>query len=217
VFSFDRYYLVQSLLAGDRDSRLVLADLLEEQGAIAVADFARRTRVSREGDLDLALRVVEPREALLLACDYLDHACGLSGGRPKYGWLLAQISGFRQRLHGGVDGAYCRAVRLRLSGFRIQPRWDRIVDHLDEAVHVLGRAVGAMFPDDERPDEVSIAVSAVARSLRQFRGRGNLDKQPKRQRQELEWQIKRTRQAIEERLEGRSGAVAPGIPVPARL
>jgi hypothetical protein len=214
VFSFDRYLLIQSLLAGDRDSRLVLADLLEEQGADSLACFARRTKDSREGDLDLALRVVAPRGAILLACDFLDHACGLNGGRQKYSSLLGQISAIRLRMHLGFDAKFCQATRMELA--TMQHRW-RNTDDLDEAVHLLGRAMGAVSRKDEPNEELSVAVSAIARSLRQLRGRVSAVKQVKRQRHELEWQIKCTRQAVEKWLQEHCGELASGIAAPARL
>jgi hypothetical protein len=194
----DRYILALALLGGDRAARSVLADLLDEEGEPDLALFARRARHSREGDLDLTLRLLPEREAVLLGCDYLDHLLGLDGGYYRHQWLLAQMSEVRRLVSRGGPGDHLSAAVLKLWYF-VSDRQHGPV--LDEAVHAMGQSLQALHARAAgEPHECSagIAVASAARHLRKSSKAWGPPRETKRQRRELEWQIKRAQQVLQE-------------------
>lgn len=68
--STDRLLLALDLLQGDRDARLILADVLDDEGDRALADWARFGSMKRHRTLDFVLAVLPHRLTLRLACDY---------------------------------------------------------------------------------------------------------------------------------------------------
>jgi hypothetical protein len=67
----DRYALALAVLDGDRESRKILADLLEEQGDRRLAHWARKGAGTRQRRLEFTLMLLPCREAILLAADCL--------------------------------------------------------------------------------------------------------------------------------------------------
>jgi hypothetical protein len=73
VDAADLYSLVSAVLNRDDETRKVLADLLEESGQRGLAKWARKGKGPKRKRLDFVLAIVPYTNAVLLACDFVDH------------------------------------------------------------------------------------------------------------------------------------------------
>ena len=70
----DRYILTTAMLDGEPDAQIILADLLEEQGDLGLAQWARARKRHVVPRLELAIGLLPFRTALSAACDFAEHA-----------------------------------------------------------------------------------------------------------------------------------------------
>lgn len=191
------------MMGGDHTARLVLADLLSDQGDQELADFALRTRTTREGDLDLAIRVLPCPEVVELGCTFVEHIMTGKGTTHRHAWLLAKLALVRRLLRREASADQFAAAHRGLADYQSQGTPWRDERHLDGAARALAVAVQNAFKlarqlsreTAESADAAGLAVASVARSLRRhlrdWRRVGEV-------RKELESQIKGTRRLLEE-------------------
>lgn len=67
----NRYVLLRNVLAGDRESRRVLADLLEEQGERGLAQWAREGRNHKRRQLEFAIIALPVITAIGLGVEFI--------------------------------------------------------------------------------------------------------------------------------------------------
>jgi hypothetical protein len=143
----DRYALALALLEGDRDSRQVLADLLEEQADRGLAQWARGGSNSTLRRLEFAMMLLPCRAALGLAIGFMEHAFTVKSDAALFRPLAARI---KQWCGGQFSGdelvAHCVALISSMPqdwGFR--PKGGRRTGvrntHLKSAIQSLGEAV----------------------------------------------------------------------------
>ena len=99
----DRYILTIAMLDGEPDAQHILADLLEEQGDVGVAQWARARKRHVVPRLELAIGLLPHRAALSLACDFAEHVIQ---PRDTHWWAASIREGFqplRQWVLGSAD------------------------------------------------------------------------------------------------------------------
>lgn len=182
--TLDRHLLTLAMPRGDRTARAVLADLLDEQGDFAPANFARRARWYADGDLDLALHMLESRQAVAVGSEFV--------GRHATDGLAVLTTRLRHACLNG-DAAELKRLHYRLlhqgEGRFLWPT-ERLFrdacESLATAASCLARILKADVNDDsesqaELRQECARSVSVSARQLRESRGGGR--------RRELAWQL----------------------------
>jgi len=178
---FNCCVLAHALLDGDWDARWVLADLLSESGDDELADFARiGRRINREGDLDLAVRILPCPEAIALGSAMLDRGMTGKGTIRRHAWLLARLARIRRLVRKNAKPEHLAAEGRALADYQVVTSAGRDDHYLQEAARSLGLALEHV----ETQSAVGLAVTSLARSVRSHRRSGYLE--------ELEWQVQRT-------------------------
>lgn len=70
----NRLVFALNVLEGEEDAHLILADMLEEAGEHALAEFARAQKGSRHKRLDFVLAILPHRVTLGIVCQFLVHS-----------------------------------------------------------------------------------------------------------------------------------------------
>lgn len=182
--TLDRHLLTLAMLRGDRTARLVLGDLLEEQGDLVLANFARRARMCGDADLDLALRMLDSRQVVAIGSEFV--------GRYATDGLAVLVARLRHASLNGDSAGELNRLHHRL----LQHRDGRFLwpterlfrdacESLATAASCLARLVKMGWDDEpgsqgDLRQECVMSVSVAARQLRESRGGG---------RRELAWQI----------------------------
>jgi hypothetical protein len=189
----------------------VLADWLDEHGEYQAADFTRRTRMSREGDLDVAIRQVPCPEVALLGCEFVEHAA--LQVEPK---LVSHLAAVRRFFEGDPSRQRWELARRELDACFPPPMvWHNFygwVDNrvgpgkLEDAVRGLIAALGAVEPG--RETDIAGAQVAVTSCARSVRSSGRFESRSSRDEKELQWQIKQTRRLLSE-LAARAECTSP--------
>jgi hypothetical protein len=165
---FHRYVLAHELLAGDWDARLVLADLLTESGEDELAEFARiGRRINRQGDLELAIRLLPARPAIALGCALLDRGLTGKGTVRRHAWLIARLAQVRRLLRKNAAAEQLVAKGQALADYQVVAHPWRDDGFLNEAAHALAAALDQV----ETPSAAALAIAALSRAMRRRIGR----------------------------------------------
>lgn len=187
---FNRCVLAHALLDGDWDARWILADLLCEEGDEELAAFARNARrMTSDGDLDLAIRLLPFGEAISMGCAMLDRGMTGRGMVRRHAWLLARLSRIRRLVRSAAPVEQLAVEGQSLVNYQVAATPGRS----DHALEDAARSLGAALEQADAASAAGIAVAALARSMRTHR-RGHYH-------EELQWQIDRTQQVLEKLIE----------------
>jgi uncharacterized protein (TIGR02996 family) len=193
--TLDRHLLTLAMLRGDRAARLVLADLLDEQGDMGLANFARRARMSGDADLDLALHMLDSRQVVAIGCEFV--------GRHATDGLAVLIDQIRHACHSGESAGKLNRLHHRLLRHSSDGRFLWPAERLfRDACQSLAIAAGCLTglvksgsSDDEEdslPELRQECVTSVAVSARQMReSRGGA------RRRELAWQLQAVSRSLQ--------------------
>jgi hypothetical protein len=183
MIHFHRCVLVHALLDGDWDARWVLADLLSEAGDDELAAFARTgRRINRAGDLDLAIRLLPVREAIMLGCAMLDRGMTGKGTIRRQAWLISRLAQIRRLVRKNAAPEQLAAKGRALADYQVAIHFGRDDHCLQEAA----RALGVGLEQCETPSAVGLAIASLAHAVRRRA----------RHLEELEWQVQRTQQML---------------------
>jgi hypothetical protein len=182
---FHRFALAYDLLEGDWDARFVLIDLLIEAGDDELVEFARtHKQMNRQGDLELAIRLLPVRQAIWLGCAFLDRGMTGKGNIRRHAWLIARLAQVRRLLRNNAPLAQIAALGRALAGYQVAQPTGRFNDYpIDEGARLLGIALEQV----ETEGAATPAVAAAARSMRRPRAKESV---------ELEWQVEQTQDVL---------------------
>ena len=203
----DRYLLTIAMLDGEPDAQHILADLLEEQGDVGVAQWARARKRHVVPRLELAIGLLPHRAALSLACDFAEHviesrrtnwwAPNISDGfEPLRSWLLGAASD---------DDLIAACMILDCDSHYADP-YDRSPAQRKVCCALAGAAqsarLAARHAATQSPkthhyeQECATDARKTARYARDSRPRNDLPAQHQNRRHETQWQITRTRNLL---------------------
>lgn len=203
----DRYILTIAMLDGEPDAQHILADLLEEQGDLGVAKWARARKRHVVPRLELAIGLLPHRAALSLACDFAEHVIRPVATR----WWAPSISeGFdplRQWLLGlASDDDLIAACLILDSDSQYPDPYDRSAPERQVCRSLAGAAqnarlaakhAAAQSPKTHHFDrECATDARKTARHARESRPRTSVTADRTNRRNETQWQIARTRNLL---------------------
>jgi hypothetical protein len=120
---FHRLALAYDLLEGDWDARFVLIDLLSDVGDDELVEFARtHKQINRPGDLELAIRLLPVRKAILLGCAFLDRGMTGKGIIRRHSWLIARLAQVRRLIKSDVPIDQITRLGRALTGYEVAMR-----------------------------------------------------------------------------------------------
>ena len=203
----DRYILTIAMLDGQPDAQHILADLLEEQGEIGLATWARARKRHVVPRLELAIGMLPYRAALSLACDFAEHVIQQQSTR----WWAPNIrDGFeplRQWLLGAAsdDDLIAACLILDCDAHFADP-YDRTIPQRQACSALAGAAQNARLAAQHAATQSSKAhhfdhecatdARKTARYARQSRPRNTMTSGRTSRRHETQWQIARTRNLL---------------------
>ena len=194
-----RFALAYDLLEGDWDARMVLADLLSDEGEDELVEFARTyKRINRLGDLELVVRLLPARQAILLGCAFLERGMTGKGNIRRHAWLIARLAQVRRLLKNGEPVEKIIAQGRALTAYQVALRPGHLDDSLlQEAAHSLGNALDQL----ETESAATLAVASLARSMRR----------KARFQNELGWQVEQTQDVLARLLADWESEGAPNL------
>jgi hypothetical protein len=209
--SYDRFVVALSVLRGEEDANLILADMLDEGGSRALAQWAR-SKLRPQKRLQLVISVLPYKASLRIACHCFEHALSyyreteetIAGVRDIASWTKGEAD--RETLDIG-----CLVLsRVFPSAFGVQD-----VDKTAQALHVAAKCVGGAEDCEAAADSSSLrshaeescngsrkAVTASRNMVHAIYGnlRPGLElfQFRKASRRELNWQVEAAVSVIEE-------------------
>ena len=176
---FHRLALAYDLLEGDWDARFVLIDLLCEAGNDELVEFAHNPKqMDRQGDMELAIRLLPVRPAIWLGCAFLERGMTGKGSVRRHAWLIARIAQVRRLLKTNAPLEQIIRLGYALSGYEVARHAGRADDVLQDAARSLGLAL----EEAETENAAAHAIVGVARAMRRRERFSN----------ELGWQVEQT-------------------------
>ena len=170
----DRYALALGVLNGDPETNMILADMLDEEGDRALAEWSRTPKKKKNKRLDFVLAVLPYKTGVLLACDFLIRGLYYHADTDR---LLDGVRQVRSWATGEATGTELEKGCLVVSGV---PAWQYGIKDIDQTMQALHTAAkcaeiaelceqrGEASQFRKHASEARNAVRRIARAAREI-------------------------------------------------